>query len=41
MPLAQINGTSLKQRELGPFTRGLIIGKRENGASLSEINQKL
>jgi hypothetical protein len=40
-PLAQINGNSLKQRELSLFTHGLIIGKRENGAFLSKISQKL
>jgi hypothetical protein len=40
-PLAQIDGNSIKRKELSPYVRGIITGKHQNGVKTSHISQQL
>jgi hypothetical protein len=40
-PLAQISGNSTKEKELTPYSRGLIIGEYYSGVKPSQISRNL
>jgi hypothetical protein len=40
-PLAQINGNSIKRKELSPYMRGIITRKHQSGVRTSHISEDL